>query len=110
MKIICTPLTLEAMNLLDINDCPDSLLESVTLTDEEYEQLLESGALEAINNTLEKMIDDYEDEAIDNIDELNKSLAILKDHLTPGNSLTMKKLINLNTLAIKNRTGLFFYF
>lgn len=110
MKVICTPLTLEAMSLLDVDDCPDSLLESVTLTHEEYEQLLQSGALEAINTTLGKIIDDYEDEVIYNLEELNKTLAILNNHLTPGNSSTIKKLIDLNTLAIKNRTGLFFFF
>lgn len=110
MKTICTPITLEAMSLLDTNDCPDYLLESVTLPHEEYEQLLESGALEAINNTLGKMIDNYEDEAIYNIEELSKSLAILENHLTPGNSSIMRKLIKLNNLAITNRTGLFFYF
>ena len=110
MKIICTPLTSEAMALLDIDDCPDSLLESISLSYEEYEKLLGSGALEAINKTLGKIIDDYEDEAIYTTDELSKTLAILKDHLTPENSSIIKKLIYLNTLAIKNRTGLFFFF
>lgn len=110
MKLICTPLTLEGMCLLDSDDCPDYLLEKVTLTREEYEQLLESGALEAINTTLGKIIDDYEDEAIHNIEDLTKTLSILKKHLTLENSPTIRKLIDLNTLAIKNRTGLFFFF
>lgn len=90
MKIICTPLTSEAMALLDLDDCPDSLLESISLSHEECEKLLESGALEAINETLGKIIDDYEDEAIYTTDELSKTLAILKDHLTREKSSIIK--------------------
>ncbi|NWC78648.1 hypothetical protein HX823_31735, partial [Pseudomonas sp. P7759] len=103
------PLTLEAMRLLDVDDCPESLLESVTLNPEEYQQLLQSGALRAINITLGKIIDDYEDEAIHNLADLTKTVEILNNHLTHENSSTMKKIIDLNTLAIKNRTGLFFF-
>jgi hypothetical protein len=110
MKMICVPLTLEAMRLLDINDCPDSLLETIHLTDEDYKKLLTSGAVETINNTLGKIIDDYEDESINTNEDLIKALAIFKDHLTPENSSVMKKLIHLNTIAIKNHTGLFFFF
>ncbi|BDB19400.1 hypothetical protein cym2001_27650 [Pseudomonas sp. CYM-20-01] len=110
MKVICTPLTLEAMSLLDVDECPEYLLESVILTREEYGQLIESGVLEAINTTLGKIIDDYEDEAIYNVEELTKTLEILNNHLTHENSSTMSKIIALNTLAIKNRTGLFFFF
>jgi inorganic pyrophosphatase len=54
MKIICAPLTLNAMRLLDINDCPDSLLETIHLTDEEYKKLLISGAVETINKPWKK--------------------------------------------------------
>lgn len=98
------------MSLLDVDECPESLLESVTLTPEEYTQLLQSGALETINTMLGKIIDDYEDEAIYNLEELAKTVDILNNYLTPENSSTMRKIIDLNTLAIKNRTGLFFFF
>lgn len=110
MKIICVPLTLNAMKSLDINDCPDSLLESVHLTEDEYKKLLSSGTVEAINKTLGKIIDDYEDETINTRDDLSKALAIFEDHLTPENSSVIKKLIHLNTVAIKSNTGLFFFF
>ncbi|MFL9673490.1 hypothetical protein ACKCUY_10870 [Pseudomonas marginalis] len=57
------------------------------------------------------MIDDYyEDEIINTNEDLSKALAIFKDHLTPENSSVMKKLIHLNTVAIKSHTGLFFFF
>lgn len=110
MKVICTPLTSNATNLLDLDACPDSLLESISLNQEEYEKLVTSGALAAINSSLGKIIDDYEDEVINTIEALNKTLTILENHLTSENASVMKKLIYLNTLAIKNGTGLFFFF
>ncbi|MCS4315336.1 hypothetical protein FBY10_10593 [Pseudomonas sp. SJZ103] len=90
MKIICVPLTLNAMRLLDTNDRPDSLLEIIHLADEEYKKFLISGAVETINKTLGKMINDYEDEIINTNEDLSKALAIFKDHLTPKNSSVMK--------------------
>ncbi len=110
MKIICTPLTLEAVKLLDVDDCPDSLLESISLFDEEYEQLLKPGALGATNETRGKLIDEYEDEVIKTTEDFVKTLEILQEHLTSENSSVIRKLIYSNTLAIKNRTGLYFFF
>ena len=110
MKTICVPLTTEAMKLLDTNDCPSSLLESTTLTEEEYQELLKSGALESINDASGKIIDEYEDEFINTPEELDKTLKILKTYLRPENSKTLNKLIKLNVLAINKNTGLFFFF
>ena len=110
MKIICTPLTLEAVELMDVDDCPDSLLKSISLCNKEYEQLLKSGALEAINETLGKLIDEYEDESIKTTEDLEKTLKILENHRSTENSSVIRKLIYLNTLAIRNCTGLYFFF
>lgn len=110
MKMICTPLTRKAMTLLDADNCPPYLLDSIYLTDTEYQQLLESGALESINSSLDKIIDDYEDESITTTKELKKSLTILEKHLAPNNLETMMKIIHLNSLAIEKKTGLFFFF
>ena len=110
MKTICVPLTTEAMKLLDINNCPDVLLESADLAEEEYQQFLESGALESINIEVGKIIDAYEDEIISTPEDLSKTLKILKTHLRPENSKTLNKLIHLNVLAINRNTGLFFFF
>lgn len=110
MKIICVPLTTEAMKLLDINDCPDALLETVSLTEKEHQQFLNSGALESINYATGKIIDEYEDETITTAEELKTTLQILKAHLKPENSKTLTKLIQLNELAINKSTGLFFFF
>ncbi|WP_237266713.1 hypothetical protein [Pseudomonas sp. ADAK22] len=98
------------MKLLDTNDCPDALLETASLTEEEYQQFLKSGALESINYAIGKIIDEYEDETITIPEELKKTLQILKAHLKPENSKTLNKLIQLNALAINKGTGLFFFF
>ena len=110
MKIICTPLTSEAMSLLDTNSCPDHLLESISLTLEEYDQIQKAGVLEKINGALGKMIDDYEDETINTPNDLRKSLMILKANLTPENSEIINKVIHLTTVAINKNTGLYFFF
>lgn len=78
MKLICTPLTKEAMILLDTDECPISLLANCPLTHTEYQQLMGSGVIDKINNSLGKMIDDYEDESINTNEDLKKSLYILE--------------------------------
>lgn len=110
MKLICTPLTLEAMDLLDSGSCPESLLESISLTDKEYQQLWSSGALENINIALEKIIDDYEDESIIVNSDLEKSLKILEHSVIPENPELAEKIIHLSRLALEKRTGLYFFF
>ncbi|MDQ0704373.1 hypothetical protein QF043_003165 [Pseudomonas sp. W3I7] len=110
MKLICTPLTLETMNLLDTGDYPNSLLESISLTNGEYQQLWESELIDKINAELEKMIDDYEDESINTHEDLKKSLYILENHSIPENQELARKIIKLNKLAIDNNTGLYFFF
>ncbi|WP_244159525.1 hypothetical protein AB6N16_11825 [Pseudomonas marginalis] len=109
-SVICVPLTPEAMKLLDTDDCPDLLFEILFLSDEDHRELLESGVLEAINKATGKIIDDYEDESIDTSEDLHISLAILKDFFAIKNSATLRELIHLNSVAINNNTGLFFFF
>ncbi|WP_455930184.1 hypothetical protein [Pseudomonas fluorescens] len=110
MKLICTPLTKEAMILLDTDECPISLLANCPLTHTEYQQLMGSGVIDKINNSLGKMIDDYEDESINTKDDLKKSLYILENHSIPENQELARKIIKLNKLAIDNNTGLYFFF
>lgn len=97
------------MKLLDIDECPESLLESIFLTETEYELIQKSGVLENINVILGKIIDDYEDEAIIEKEELIRTLKILDTHTDADNVDTMEKLTTLNMLAIKKNTGLFFF-
>ncbi|MGR3965425.1 hypothetical protein FW800_13345 [Pseudomonas sp. 910_23] len=110
MKLICTPLTGEAMFLLDLNACPNDQMERVVLTSIEHQQLLKSGIYEEINDSLKKIIDDYEDEHINTSEELNEMLRILKKKSLPENPELLEKIIHLTQLAIDRKTGVFFYF
>ncbi len=109
-SIICAPLTSEAMKLMNTDDCPDLLLETLFLSEKDHCELLGSGVLETINKATGKLVDDYEDESIDTPEDLHTCLAILKDCLKNKNSPTVQKLIHLNSIAINNHTGLFFFF
>lgn len=110
MKLVCVPLTTQALSLLDLDACPESELEHLHLNEEEYEQLKSSGAIEAINLKLKKVIDDYEDENIQGAENLRKTLEILNSTKNPENSKLLNKLIKLNEAAIRNNTGIFFFF
>ncbi|AZF55254.1 hypothetical protein C4J85_4807 [Pseudomonas sp. R4-34-07] len=110
MKIMCTPLTDKAMSLLDINACPDDQMARLILTNAEHLQLQNSGIFEEINNSLRKLIDDYEDEHIKNHEDLSEMLRILEKKSLPENPELLKKIIHLNKLAIDKKTGVFFYF
>lgn len=110
MKLICTPLTREAMSLLDLNACPDDQMERLLLTNTEHQLLLKSGIFEEINNSLRKIIDDYEDEYINTDEELAEMLKILENQSLPEHPELLEKLIHLNKLAISKKTGVFFYF
>ena len=97
------------MKLLDIDECPESLLESIFLTKTEYELIQKSGVLENINVILGKIIDDYKDEAIIEKEELIRTLKILDAHTNADNVDIMEKPTTLNMLAINKNTGLFFF-
>lgn len=105
MKLACV-----SLSLLDLDARPESELEHLHLNEEEYEQLKTSGAIEAINLKLKKIIDDYEDENIQGTENLRKTLKILNPTKTPENSELLNKLIKLNEAAIKDNTGIFFFF
>lgn len=110
MKLICAPLTGEAMSLLDLNACPDDQMVRLPLTPIEHQQLLKSGIFDAINDSLRKIIDDYEDEHVDKTEELIETLRILENNSPPENLELLEKPIHLTKLAIDRKTGVFFYF
>ena len=110
MKLICTPLTGEAMSLLDLDACPDDQMERLLLANTEHQLLLNSGIFEEINSSLRKIIDDYEDECINTDEELAEMLKILEGQSLPEQPELLEKLIRLNKLAISKKTGVFFYF
>lgn len=110
MKLISTPLTIEAMHRLDLDESLPGDVEELELTNEDYSLLSNCGIFDKINSALGKMIDEYEDENIQGPAELNVSLDILNESFHNTQLEAIRGIIRLNQLAIKNNTGLFFYF
>lgn len=110
MKTISVPVTVEAMNRLDFDACLPGDLEEIFLSEDEFSTLVKTGAIEKINSTLGILIDEYEDEKIQGISELQTSLNIFQEALKTTNTEIINKILKLNQSAIKHDTGLFFYF
>lgn len=109
MKTISVPLSSEAMKRLDLDECLLGDLEELQLPEEQYAKLLQSGVLEKINSSLGKLIDEYEDESIQGNTDLTKSLNIFTSVYEHTKLEVLGKIITLNKLALKSKTGLFFY-
>ncbi|MDF3202095.1 hypothetical protein P3C29_25720 [Pseudomonas sp. 1912-s] len=110
MKLISVPLSQEALELLDVDACPKNKLEQLYMSETEYRQLTSSGIIDNINLKLGKIIDDYEDEKIQGTNEIENTLSILKSSTIPENPELLIKLIKLTNTALKNNTGIFFFF
>jgi len=111
MKTIVVPTTIEAMEKLDFDACtPDDLVE-LRLSENEYNELWQSGVLDTLNQQLGLLIDDYEDESIIEEDKLLEAKNIVKNSvLKTKNVQVISKLLNQIELALRNNTGVFFYF
>lgn len=110
MKLISIPLTVEAMHRLDLDESLPGDAEELELTNEDYSLLSNCGVFDTINSALGKMIDEYEDENIQGLADLNASLDILNETFHNTQLQAIREIIRLNQLAIKNNTGMFFYF
>ncbi len=111
MKNITVPINQEAMEKLNYDACEDDELIELYLDENQYKELWSSKILEAFNEKLNIMIDDFEDESIYNIESLKLSRNITIDFIkiSPHNN-SLKKLLKLIDIAIENKTGIFFYF
>lgn len=110
MKKICVPTTLGAMSRLDTDTCLDGDLVEVELTQIEFDRLWESGFIDALNNDLGLMIDDFEDEfiAYENVDE---AVEILSSYLKKiSKDICFLRMKRLFELANDKNTGIYFYF
>lgn len=108
MRIICSPVSKNAMDRLDLgNEYEGDLLE-IIIDDELYRKVWELGFFDEINKEINIYIDDYEDESIRKKLELIKLNSINRKYKKYGDFFwKMEKLI-LN--AIINDTGIFFFF
>lgn len=108
MKVICVPVSLEAMTRLDYDQSIDGDLIEINLNQNLYNEIWESVFFDRVNFLTNKNIDDYEDESIDDMNDLRMLLAILSNYLDQNSFF--KEMYDLVKLAIKFETGVFFFF
>lgn len=108
MKVICVPVSVDAMKRLDYDLSIDGDLIEVNLTNELYDDIWKSGFFDEVNLSINKNIDDYEDEFIDKKDELELLLIIISRYL--DKNIFFIELYELVKVAIKSSTGVFFFF
>ncbi|VXB51549.1 conserved hypothetical protein [Pseudomonas sp. 8BK] len=110
MKTISVPLYIDALNRLDIDQSLPGDLKEIYLNDAEFEELFSSGVINEINHHLGKLIDDYEDESIQVLQDLKAMLGLLEAKISQNDLPVLQKIISLTKIAIVNKTGVFFYF
>ncbi|WP_085586514.1 MULTISPECIES: hypothetical protein [unclassified Pseudomonas] len=110
MKVISVPLSLDAMHRLDIDESLPGDLEELSLTEETFRELSNTGLFDKLNSELGKIIDEYEDESIQDQGDLAVSLKILEDISNKTYIEELSKISNLIKIAIDKKTGIFFYF
>lgn len=108
MKLISVPLTREAMNRLNYNQCIPGDLEELELDDDVYREIWSTNFFNVVNRELDKNIDDYEDENICDNNRLNRLLNIISRYIHIH--IFFRELYLLVKLALNSNTGIFFLF
>lgn len=111
MKYLSVPVNTSAMERLVHDQCADDDLLEAILDEHDYKKLWSTGVLDIINKKLNKNIDDYEDEVISGLGDLNQARAIINESIdsNPSDDILIVFLSQID-LAIKFNTGLFIYF
>ena len=113
MKIITVPKDGEAMVALDYNEASDDQLIEMRLDDREFYAVWESGFFDSLNDMAKVNINDYEDDAITNVEVLKEvvSSGLFERELGDAelNGL-LKQMKELFQEAIVRGTGVFFFF
>lgn len=111
MKNLTVPINKEAMERLNYNVCVNGDLIEISLNDKEYLELWNLGILDRFNQSFNIMIDDFEDEVIENLNNLELAKRLNIDYIKKyPNSNVLTKLLSQIELALSHETGLFFYF
>ena len=113
MKTICVPKNKEALNRLDYDQTKENDLFEVSLEDNVFFELSQTGFFRTINELAHSNIDDFEDEAI--IDEAYLNIILKSDIFNQQkyNLEIFKVVKNIEDLfvsALECKTGVFFYF
>lgn len=112
MKILCVPLSVDAMKRLEFDACLQDDLVELKLDQGEFDALWKSGFFAELNSKLDIMIDVYEDERIP-YDKIDVGLEVWGRFVNDNHyqEVTAFKMIgDLMELAKNKRTGVYFYF
>ncbi|MBU9811889.1 hypothetical protein J1781_22835 [Rahnella sp. C60] len=109
MKCISVPTSQDAMQRLDLDVSLEGDLIEVTITDEQFQSLIDTGVISQLNQFIEINIDEFEDEKIIGIRDLTLAKSIL-GQVSPSDRANAEVLVSQINKAIEYNTGVFFYF
>ncbi|MBS0032458.1 hypothetical protein ACTJJ0_34635 [Chitinophaga sp. 22321] len=107
-KTIVVPKDQEAKRALDYDKATSEQLIELVLDETEFKKLWGTGFFELINNIAEVNIDNYEDEAVEEKEKLEKVLA--SEIFTITIIDKVKQIKSLFEEALKRKTGVYFFF
>lgn len=108
IKQIVVPLSLAALQRLDLDQNQPGDLETWTLSAEHYQHLWDSGLIQRLNSVLGSLIDDHEDASIQGTAALETAQTLSEQSALPAH--LKLRFTQLTILARSKATGLFFYF
>ncbi|WP_159281725.1 hypothetical protein [Rahnella variigena] len=109
MKYISVPTSQDAMQRLDFDESIEGDLIEVTINDELFQAIINTGIISQLNQFIEVNIDEFEDEKIVGIHDLTMAKSILAQ-LSPSDFANASLLVSQIDKAIEYDTGVFFYF
>ncbi len=110
-KLLSVPLSAAAARRIDFDSCVEGDLLEASLDEAEYEALRASGLLEVLNSALDLLIDDYEDEEIVGVDDLEVARSIAGSYAAANpSSRALAEFVRLLDAAIAAETKFMMYF
>ncbi|HKM98084.1 MAG TPA: hypothetical protein VJY99_15510 [Buttiauxella sp.] len=110
MKYISVPVSPEAMDKLDYCDNAEGELIDFTISDEQYNTLVSIGLIGLMNTLFDINIDEYEDEKLTGIENLEKAKLFADKEYSSSEDEAVQGFLSQLNKAIEYKTGIFFFF
>ena len=111
MKFISVPLSVEAMSRLDTNESVPGDLQELTLNESDFYDLHNAGFFAAINAATGSNIDEFEDDAIVDFEQIQNGLRVVAEFRGREKSKPIyKEIEDLFKKAISINSGVYFFF